>query len=179
MTSKHGTNSLPGSPTCSGRSAAYRLSQADAADVLQTTWLKLVEHLDSVREPERLGSWLATTARRECLRTLRRAERVVPTDDTRLSPDPDQTVSRLALLRTELDEQLEGGLRAAPENAKRLLQVASSGASYEEIAVALDMPVRDIGPTRARYLERLRRNLAAVGGMPNRRLASAGASQVA
>src|SRR5438093_10754388 len=49
---------------------AHRLNSADAADVVQTTWLRLVEHLGDVQEPERLGAWLATTARRECLRTL-------------------------------------------------------------------------------------------------------------
>ena len=50
---------------------AHRLSSADAADVVQTTWLRLVENLDRIREPEALGGWLATTARRECLRLLR------------------------------------------------------------------------------------------------------------
>ncbi|MGH8910761.1 MAG: sigma-70 family RNA polymerase sigma factor, partial [Egibacteraceae bacterium] len=57
----------------------HRLSDADAADVAQATWLRLVEHIDRVRDPERLGDWLATTARRECLRLLRRAGRVQPT----------------------------------------------------------------------------------------------------
>ena len=49
-----------------------RLSRADAADAVQTTWLRLVERLDSLREPDFLGSWLVTTVRRECLATLRR-----------------------------------------------------------------------------------------------------------
>src|SRR5215831_13070195 len=49
----------------------HGLSSADAADVSQTTWLRLVEHLDRIREPERVGAWLATTARHECLRHVR------------------------------------------------------------------------------------------------------------
>src|SRR5262245_65492149 len=54
---------------------AHRLSRDDAVDVVQTTWLRLVEHLDSIREPERLGGWLATTARHESLRLIRRGVR--------------------------------------------------------------------------------------------------------
>jgi RNA polymerase sigma factor (sigma-70 family) len=52
---------------------SYRLSAPDAADVVQTTWLRLVEHLGQIADPDRLPGWLATSARRECLRVLRRA----------------------------------------------------------------------------------------------------------
>ena len=45
----------------------YRLNPADAADVSQTTWLRLAEHIASLRQPERVGAWLVTTAGRECL----------------------------------------------------------------------------------------------------------------
>jgi RNA polymerase sigma factor (sigma-70 family) len=160
--------------------SAYRLSQADAADVLQTTWLRLLEHLDTVREPERVGSWLATTARRECLRVLRRANRVQPTDDDqRLSPEPDPTPDpESALLEAERRQQLRQAMALLPEHSQRLLRIAASGASYEEIAAALDMPIGSIGPTRARLLERLRRHLAAAGAAPEARgLAMAGVSQ--
>jgi len=57
---------------------SYRLSDADTADVLQNTWLRALERLDTVRDPERLSGWLATTARRECLAVLRRTSREVP-----------------------------------------------------------------------------------------------------
>src|SRR4051812_7204185 len=60
---------------------SFRLSPADASDVVQTSWLRLVEHLGRLQEPERVGSWLATTARRECLRTLRQSARQLPTEE--------------------------------------------------------------------------------------------------
>src|SRR3954470_24288197 len=60
---------------------AHRLSTVDASDVVQTTWLRLVEHLGRLQDPERVGAWLATTARRECLRTLRHSARQVPTEE--------------------------------------------------------------------------------------------------
>ena len=49
-----------------------RLSDADVAEVCQTTWLRLVENLDRIEQPERLGAWLATTSRRESLRIATR-----------------------------------------------------------------------------------------------------------
>ena len=69
----------------------FRLGDADTADVVQTTWLRLLEYGHSVRDPERLGGWLATTARRESLAVLRRrrGEILVDTDrDTPIRPDP-------------------------------------------------------------------------------------------
>src|ERR1044072_2874657 len=48
-----------------------RLSASDADDVNQTVWLRLVEHLDALREPKALPGWLATTARNEGLRAIR------------------------------------------------------------------------------------------------------------
>lgn len=146
---------------------AYRLSQADAADVCQTTWLRLVEHLGDIREPERVGAWLATTTRRECLLTLSKAGRVVPTqfdDDHLVSLDN----------TSELDAGLDAGQRQAalwrafddlPERGRALLRVlmADPAPSYAEAAAALGMPIGSLGPTRARCLERLRRNPELVG----------------
>src|SRR2546423_2044677 len=59
---------------------AFGLSDADAADVSQTTWLRLAEHLPRLREPDRIGAWLATTARREAMRALARTRREQPLD---------------------------------------------------------------------------------------------------
>jgi DNA-directed RNA polymerase specialized sigma24 family protein len=59
----------------------YGLSTAEAADVSQVTWLRLVDHLDRIEQPDRVGAWLALTARRESLRVLRLAGRQVPADD--------------------------------------------------------------------------------------------------
>ena len=55
----------------------FRLYESDAADVVQTTWLRLLEHIDRIQYPDRVGSWLAATARNECLRSLAARKRVV------------------------------------------------------------------------------------------------------
>ena len=51
------------------------LGPADAADVSQTVWLRLASHLDRIERPERVGAWLATTARRESFRVKKLSSR--------------------------------------------------------------------------------------------------------
>src|SRR5689334_4030469 len=53
----------------------HRLRAADAADVAQFTWLQLTRHLPRLHEPARVPGWVATTARHECLKLLRRSQR--------------------------------------------------------------------------------------------------------
>ena len=145
---------------------AYRLGRADAADVVQTVWLRLLENLDKLRDPDRVGAWLATTARRECQRTLIRTRRVLPTDDDwRLEPRyaavPTPEVVALASERDRLLWMAFAQLSEQCQRLLRILMVASP--SYEVVAEALGMPIGSIGPTRARCLERLRRRLSASG----------------
>src|SRR3954468_4117494 len=62
----------------------FRLREDLAADAVQTTWLRLVEHIGSIRDGARLAGWLRTTTHRICLGIVRDAgrERLVdPTDD--------------------------------------------------------------------------------------------------
>jgi RNA polymerase sigma factor (sigma-70 family) len=143
-----------------GTARAHRLSRDDAADVAQTTWLRLVEHLDRIQDPDRLGAWLATTARRESLRVIRRSGREQPTDEPDLFEAPtDDTLDR-TLLEPERDGALWRAFAALSERCKSLLRVLVSDEepSYEEVGAALGMPIGAIGPTRMRCLDRLRRS---------------------
>ena len=140
---------------------AHRLDDADAADVAQATWLRLFENLGHLRDPGHVGAWLATTARRECLRVLRASARSLPVGDE----IPDREYSGLlpgdALLAGERDRALWcsfSRLRASDQALLRLL-VADPPPAYEEIASALDMPIGSIGPTRQRALRRLSEEL--------------------
>lgn len=149
---------------------AHRLSPADAAEVSQTTWLRLVENLDRIKQPERLGGWLATTARHESLRQLRLRGREYPTDDESRLEAPmgfgsvDAPTPESHTLDADRDRRLWRAFAALPESCRVLLHVVVVvGPPYAEVADALDMPIGSIGPTRARCLERLRRLLAADG----------------
>ena len=54
----------------------HRVTGADADDVNQTVWLRLVEHLDRIEEPLALPGWLSTVTRNECLRMLQKRDRM-------------------------------------------------------------------------------------------------------
>ncbi len=145
----------------------FRLDGAAAADVVQTTWLRLVENLPAVREPERVGSWLATTARRECLAVLRHAGRTLATDSAALDRvDAVAEPLDAGLLREESAAELWAAVETMPERCRRLLRVlaADPPPSYEQVAAALEMPIGSIGPTRGRCLGRLRTALTERAG---------------
>jgi len=135
---------------------AHRLSTGDGAEVVQTTWLRLVEHLDRIRDPERLGGWLATTARNECLRQIRHSAREVPSDMTAFEQGDDPTLEH-GLLTAERDRAFWKAFTELGERCQALLRVlmAETEPSYQEVSAALGMPVGAIGPTRRRCLERL------------------------
>jgi RNA polymerase sigma factor (sigma-70 family) len=143
----------------------FRLDAADAADAVQNTWLRLVENLDRITEPDKLGSWLGTTVRRECLQVLRRAGRETTGPGPELLgavPDPAPPVDERLLLR-ERDAALWRTLSTLSDQCRRLLRVlmASPPPSYADVAVALDIAIGTIGPARQRCLDRLRRAAAA------------------
>lgn len=139
---------------------AHRLSSADAEDVFQLTFMRLVTNIDRIRDPARIGAWLATTARHECLRILRRAGRAIPAgDDGALdAPDPLLPAVDARLLAGEREAALHSALGRLSEQCQRLLRVlmADPEPSYEEVGRALDMPIGSIGPTRGRCLKHLR-----------------------
>jgi RNA polymerase sigma factor (sigma-70 family) len=140
---------------------AHRLSEADAADVAQTTWVRLVENLNRLQDPSRVGAWLATTVRRECLRTLRASTRELP-DAEPLEPTLcDKPSIDVELLEAERDHELWSAFRRLPARDQALLRmlVADPQPSYEDVSDALRMPIGSIGPTRGRALDRLRREL--------------------
>ena len=139
---------------------SYRLSTDDAADVVQTTWLRLLDNLARIEDPQRLGSWLATTARHESLHSLRRSRRETSVDVIEImsSVPDDRTAVDRELLRSERDSALWELVERMSDGCRRLLRVmiATPPPSYAEIADALDMPVGSIGPTRGRCLATLR-----------------------
>ena len=142
----------------------HRLDRPDAADVSQTTWLRLVEHLDRLADPSRVGVWLATTARRECLRVLNRARRQALLAGTS-DPDVSGALADSGLLAREWDEDVQRALRTLPRRCQDLLGllVLDPPPSYEEISAALDMPLGSIGPTRGRCVRHLQQLLGDAG----------------
>jgi RNA polymerase sigma factor (sigma-70 family) len=138
----------------------FRLSPADADDVNQTVWLRLVEHLDEIREPRAVPGWLVTTTRNEALHVIRRRGRDVPLDPHGRTLGLLYEVNDLdeAMVREERSQALRDALLELSPARRELLTLllADPPLSYDEISKRLDIPIGSIGPTRARALEQLR-----------------------
>ncbi|MDN0200068.1 sigma-70 family RNA polymerase sigma factor [Streptomyces sp. S.PNR 29] len=154
---------------------SHRLSDADAHEVYQTVWFRFAQHLGRIREPDKVGSWLASTARHECLKVLRTLRRLTVTDDPqlldRVSEDrtPEQSVldSEEAAAQSERVRRLWQEFEELGERCRQLLRVlmASPPPSYQEVSTALGIAVGSIGPMRQRCLRRLRARLEARGAV--------------
>lgn len=141
---------------------AFGLSEPDAADVSQTTWLRLAEHLSDIRDPECIPAWLVTTTRREAMRAQARSRRETPTDVIDVVDHQDAPDQRV--LDDERDSELWAAFAALSSPCQLLLRLLLAERSYEEISEALDMPVGSIGPTRGRCLQHLRKTVSEAHG---------------
>ena len=142
---------------------SFGLQEADAQDAMQMTWLRLAENAHRVQFPERLGGWLATTARRECLHILRQRKlRPICTD---MAPEPSSDPSASPEQRainadaTQTLQKLIDELSPRRQTLIRLLLFTEDRCSYDEAARITGIPLGGIGPTRARALRQLRDKL--------------------
>lgn len=137
----------------------YQLGRADASDVRQNLWLRLVEHIKDLREPRALPGWIVTTTKHEIFRVLstrRRLELVDPQADYRFH-QVDHVDLDEALIHQERQVGVKAGLAELQPKDRQLLNMlfADSGISYREISEQLGIPIGSIGPTRARCLQKL------------------------
>lgn len=151
-------------PLVCGLIRRHRLHGADADDVSQTVWLRLVEHIGRLREPEALPGWLAATTRNECLRVLAVSGRTTPVDPIEHGDfaGAEMVDHDKGLTSAEERQALREGLAELPEQRRTLLLMLLTDppATYAEITQRLGIPTGSIGPTRARALEQLRETKA-------------------
>jgi RNA polymerase sigma factor (sigma-70 family) len=145
----------------------YRLQDADSHDIVQRTWLRLLERHAQLRNPDGLGAWLATTARRECLRLLRNQARQAPISDAELIDDPgsdtEETVTDLVIVK-----QAQALIDCLPGRSRMLMRALfdEDPPGYRELARRTGIPIGSIGPTRARALRQLRALIGEPSALP-------------
>ncbi len=144
----------------------YGLTSAEADDVFQSVWLKLLQHLPSLREPDRVAAWLVTTARRECWDRRRGADHartdLVPPDLVPEDSWVEESTPEEMVIRYEKHHAIRQAIDHLEERCRRLLRYLyyeTPKPTYAEVAARLEMPVGAVGPTRARCLEKLRQML--------------------
>jgi RNA polymerase sigma factor (sigma-70 family) len=145
---------------------SYRLSHADATDVVQITWLRLLENLSRLRNPRAVGGWLRTTAQRESLRLCRESSRLAPVAefDENIQVDPAPALDD-EVHRRDRDRRVRTAIGRLPAADRHFLDVLMSAqpASYREVAARLGRPIGSVGPTRGRCFTRLHRELSGLG----------------
>lgn len=143
----------------------YSLGRADAEDIGQYVWLRLVDQLDAVHDPAALPGWLATTTQRECIRALRAARNQHASwyePDVESIPDEQTGMAEHEVLLAERHAALREAFTRLPPPCQRLiaLLLEDPPMPYAEISARLGIPVGSIGPSRGRCVEKLRRDPA-------------------
>jgi RNA polymerase sigma factor (sigma-70 family) len=142
------------------------LTADDAADVFQTVFVSLLEHLDSLNRPQGLAKWLISTAQRESWRVCRSRTRE-STEDRDLDLSPDEAANPEIEVGNAVDQELAmAALEQVGTPCRELLHLLYFDASeppYEEIGRRLQVPIGSVGPTRARCLQKLRKILRTMG----------------
>jgi len=145
------------------------LDEHGAADIFQTVFTRLVQHLPRIAEPQRLQAWIVTTAKREAQLQRRRGQRNVSmtqadeggdegaewdlADETPIAEQALDELQQLNLMRNALD-RLEERCRTL---LLLLFRDEDDKLPYDEVARRLSTSVGSIGPTRARCLDKLRK----------------------
>jgi RNA polymerase sigma factor (sigma-70 family) len=134
------------------------LAFEDREDVFAATFFRLFEHLDDIREPEKLPGWLATTARNEVRQVSQAKRRLEPRSDV----EPPEAITMAGVDEGLLDGELRMALQSAflrlGRPCQELLRLATAvpPLSYDEISEMTGIPRGSLGPTRQRCLEHLR-----------------------
>lgn len=138
---------------------SFRLQEADALDAVQMTWLRLAENAHRVKFPERLGGWLATTARRECLHILRQSRITAEFTDMKSEIIPESSVGpEQHVVDADTSRWLWKLVDELSPRRRILLRelFTEYPRPYTDVADATGVPPGGIGPTRARALRQLR-----------------------
>lgn len=140
-----------------------------AEDVVQTTWLRLVEHADDINDPQAVLQWLLMTTKREAWSAVRRGRRTVPKEPWDESPSADLTGPQpaadpaLAIEDAESAVTVWRHVQSLPERCQQLLRLVAfvERPDYGVVSASLGIPIGSIGPTRGRCLAKLRLALLA------------------
>ena len=145
------------------------LDEHTAADVFQTVFARLVQHLPRIAEPNRLQAWIVTTTKREALLQRQRGQRNVSMTRADESHDEgsewdladESPIAEEVLAELQQLNQLRAALDRLDERCRDLLLLLfrenDDKLSYDEVARRLGTSVGSIGPTRSRCLDKLRR----------------------
>lgn len=142
------------------------LDEDTAADILQQTFLRLLENLQKIQQPEQIHAWLVTTARRETLHFLRQRKKAPQVsldagegDKSKEHEFPAaEPLADEVLLEMERQHRVRTAVTNLDERCRNLITLLfyrEPQIQYSEIARVLSISEGSIGPMRARCLQKL------------------------
>lgn len=144
------------------------LSEEQAADVFQEVFLTLVEKIDSIEQPERIRSWIVTTAKFKTWAIIRGSKGLYsPETEEEMEAEMARIEDKSPLaddMLIELEEQhmIRTALNLLEERCQQILSMiylCDPSASYAEVAAAIGVGETSISPLRSRCLKKLEKVL--------------------
>lgn len=145
------------------------LTEEQCQDVFQEVFVTLFEKLDEIKQPEKIRSWIVTTAKFKTWAAVRGRSH------QRLAETEDEMEAQMAAVRDtapladevliELEQQhmIRSAVRQLEERCRQILSMiylGSNAASYAEVATAVGVGETSISPLRARCLKKLEKLLS-------------------
>ena len=138
---------------------------SDAADVTQDVFVRAIEKLAQLREPDRVRAWLFTIARHECFARTKRRGRSVATDPIDLAADMAST-SRSTVGVAEANELTklvwDAAKGLAPEDRAVLDLKLKRDLDGADLAEALGVPHDQLHKVTGRAMERFERSIVSL-----------------
>jgi RNA polymerase sigma factor (sigma-70 family) len=145
----------------------YGLPPHEAADVFQATCAELLVRLPELREPRALPKWLMQVAHHECYRWKRQQLRMVSRDGDSDLPEPETPpIAESVVQQTQEQQMLREAMNALSPQCRKLVELLffeTPARPYAVVAKDLGLAVGSIGFTRQKCIDRLRRQLDALG----------------
>ena len=141
------------------------LSEGDAEDCAQQTWIALYRNRKSIRDPRTLPAWLIKTTQRRAIRMLQRLVREASMAPT-IDPGPGRPWPDEEVLALERQAILEAALRELDPRCREVLAAlffSPENKSYDNIARGLGLAANTLGPLRSRCLKKLKGILKKMG----------------
>ena len=144
------------------------LSESQAADILQEVFLTLFQKLDEIEQPEKIRSWLVTTAKFKTWGQIRNRKGIyTPGTEEEMefemaNLEDDSMLAEDKLIQLEEQHLIRNALKKIEERCQKILSMiylTEPSASYAEVAAAIGVGATSISPMRSRCLKKLEKVL--------------------
>jgi RNA polymerase sigma-70 factor, ECF subfamily len=135
-------------------------NRAEAEDLVQELFLRLVKGLKKYREKERFEVWLFQMARHLVIDHWRKRKMPLAGEDCQVETDPDHDPHTRIAARETADELQQALARLSPDQREVIVMRYFSGLSFAQIAKAAQTPLGTALARAHRGLDKLRTMLS-------------------